>query len=198
MLHKFLTITLLVACNGTMNALQDSQYQLATTPVTKESALQEMSQAGYSVEEKNLIFKGNSNNGANFIDAIIPQTNLETGETIEIRVVYYQPGGYVGDHTHDETEVFHVTRGGCKVFILEKNKIEEESEEQSEISPVSHDESTSWSTFIKKSGDDIIIPAHTRHALIAGRQGLCMHIARNDMTRSVDFTKTSVQPWEQD
>ena len=186
MFNKIFSITLLMACSSTMHASQylsqKDNFPLATTPFSKEIALTELLQAGYILKEEDLIFKGDPNSGANFIDAITDQIDSATGTIIETRSVCYGPGGYVKAHTHDEDELFIVTRGGCKVHILETDEEKQNWEY--------------WTSTIKNNGDTIMIPKNTIHALIAGSQGLCMHIARIDATRSVNFLAGIDQPWE--
>ena len=180
MFTKKWSLVLFVACNVAAHA-SENPYQLAQIPYSKEEALRDLTAADYPVWCKDLVFKGNPSTGANFVDTIVPIINQVTGTFVDVRAVCYGPGRYVKTHSHDEDEFFVVTRGGCKVWALlaaQKGKLR-------------------WKSMIKQRGDIIEIHANTVHCLIAGPQGLCMHVGRNDSTRSVNFVEMQ-QPWEQD
>jgi quercetin dioxygenase-like cupin family protein len=168
------------------SAMQASHQSvvLAEKPYAKDEAWRDLIMAGYNMTRlqfQDLTLKGNSETGANFYDGII--SNNVSGATdaaTEIRMVCYGPGNYVKAHHHDEDEIFHVTRGGCKVWKLFVNESGK----------------SRWHLETKKMDEIIKIDKNVVHALVALEKGLCMHVNRNDMTRSVNFVDV-VQPWQE-
>lgn len=175
---KKLSLIGLVVCGSGLYASEP--LPVAKSPYSKEAAAIDLTLAGYNIAGKELAIRGNSETGANFVDVILPMTDAKTGESVETRAICYGPGRYVLAHSHNEDELFHVTRGACAFWTLE-----------SEAAGTS-----SWIHSTAKKADIIKIPAGVIHCLLASSQGLCMHVPWDDRTRSVDFVPAIKAPFE--
>lgn len=119
-------------------------------PSSREYALHTLRETGYVFDEADLQRVGSESNANGFWCA----------QTKYLRVVCYGPGEYIGLHTHDRDELFHITQGWCTIVSQDKD-------ETWEVSPVGQ-------------GKKIEIAKDTLHSLIASREGVCMHT--NDLT----------------
>jgi len=156
-----------------MNEKVDSSCSLfvkADKAASKASAFLALKKAGYTLNEADLVRKpNNTETGAGFWDAMIYVKGKPS------RVICYGPGEYVNPHFHNEEELFQTTLGGCDFWLLEKE----------------------WKYQSIRAGQEIRVPAIV-HCLVADdREGLCMHVARDDSTRSVEFIKDLEIPSEQ-
>lgn len=176
---KKLPLIIFAVCNGVLYA---SDPVIAKSPYSKEAAAIDLTLAGYNIAGKELVMRGNPETGANFVDVILPMADARTGASVETRAICYGPGRYVLAHSHNEDELFHVTRGACALWTLEPKGASVPS----------------WVHSTAKTADIIKIPAGVIHCLLASSQGLCMHVPWDDRTRSVDFVPTVKAPFEAD
>lgn len=147
-----------------------SWFVKADKAASKAAAFLALQKAGYILNETDLIRKANQETGAGFWDAMISVEGKPS------RVICYGPGEYVNPHFHNEEEVFKTTGGGCDFWLLQ---------EKWQYNPI-------------KAGQEIKVPATIVHCLVADdKEGLCMHVARDDSTRSVEFIKELEIPKEQ-
>lgn len=124
----------------------------------------------YSLGDDNLTRKLSSNSGEGFYDKTV-----QVSKDISRRMVCYLPGEYVQPHSHNKHETFELTYGGCHVWTS-TNK-------------------SSWGYSHYKQGDIMIIPSLVLHCLIAGKDGLCMHVD-NDGGRNIVWADKTNHSWE--
>jgi hypothetical protein len=168
-------LTILFLTTAVASAMQESKnsdfFVLTDKAGSSKKALRRMQKAQYpitSIDELKRIQRPSSLNEGFY------EAKLEFDRTIN-RVIYYQffrnrnVGEFIGRHRHNENEIFKITLGGCIVKLLLDGK---------------------WQAFEKKQGDVIEIPAGIIHCLqVNHRDGLCMHINRDDSTRTLEFVE---------
>ena len=146
-----------------------SLFVKADKAASKAAAFLALQKAGYVLGDTDLTRKANQETGAGFWDTMISVDGRPS------RVICYGPGEYVNPHFHNEEEVFQTTLGGCDFWLLQEK----------------------WHYYPIKAGQEIKVPATIVHCLVADdKDGLCMHVARDDSTRSVEFIKDLEIPKE--
>lgn len=134
--------------------------KLKDSSFPKEQAQKALIDAGYDIGDGDLTRKLNKNTGEGFWD-----------KTIGIRrMVCYGPGEYVQPHFHNIHETFEIMAGGCHVWISQTN-------------------GESWEYHYCSKGEKLHIPEKAWHCLVAGKEGLCMHVD-NDSQRTIDWLDT--------
>ncbi|KAF3362037.1 hypothetical protein PHSC3_001348 [Chlamydiales bacterium STE3] len=128
----------------------------AKNSASMEEALLALRAAGYQLGDVKLTPKLSQSTGESFWDITINDQ----------RIVYYVPGGFVQPHYHDIIEEFEIQSGGCYVWL-------------------SQDEGKTWEYNYCGKGK-LTIPGKTWHCLVAGSEGLCMHVY-NDQQRSINW-----------
>ncbi|MFZ9596275.1 MAG: cupin domain-containing protein [Bdellovibrionia bacterium] len=138
-------------------------YRPASRPSSKQEAQEALLDAGYTFQEADLTRKGKTQSGAGFWDAITHHQGVPS------RIIRFGRGEYLGPHTHDIDETFHVS-SGSGLFWLSTNQ------------------GKTWHIRVFSSGDEISVPAGTIHRLVASDQeGLTLHILMDDRSRGTHW-----------
>ena len=159
-----------------------AKYVRSETASTSESAMQALLKAEYPMTDHPLVRIGDTTTGEGFWDAFIKDSH-SFQYLVDTRVVYYGPGEWIGPHRHNEDEKFRVTGGDAYVCVRAPFY---------GICGVQY----YWLPQQYKKGDELHIDANVVHCLVAGKDGLTMHISWDDSTRSVEFVKDFPAPWD--
>lgn len=130
--------------------------EFAVLASNEEEAHKSLVAAGYDIGTAPLTRKLDSSTGEGFWDITIDS----------LRMVCYGPGEYVQPHYHDIEETFTIKSGGCYVWT-------------------SQDAGKIWDYNYCEKGE-LIIPGGAWHCLVAGPEGLCMDVYR-DQTRTINW-----------
>jgi hypothetical protein len=139
---------------GIAHAIVGDSLQGAMKAVHFEDARLALQKAGYNIGDQVLTRKLHPMTGQGFWDKTID----------EFRMVCYGPGEYIQPHYHDIEEKFDITTGGCHVWT-------------------SQDEGATWLYSYCGPGA-FVVSGGAWHALVAGNNGLCMHVYRDSIRTS--------------
>jgi hypothetical protein len=117
--------------------------------------------------------------------ALMRKLDMESGEgfwDIAVgvrRIVHYGPGEYVEPHFHDIAEQFTIRQGSCFVWTSE-------------------DHGLSWN-YLQFKTEEFLVPAGAWHCLVAGPEGLSMHVDREPRHRKNHWLdRENSQVWRKD